>query len=265
MKKCFYGCKSLTTAPVIPNGVNDMGGAFQGCTALTTVPNIPSACANYNSTFYGCTSLVTVPSDGWKGNMGSTFNQCNKLNCQINIESATNLHYTFYKCYALTYTPSLPSEATNLEMVSCFQYCSSLVTPPTIPNGVTRMTSCFQGCTSLTTAPNIPLSTKGQLLDALMRDCTSITSVTIPLEVLTNSYWRMLYGCTALTNVDWIGLTTTGIDVGALTGNDSRVLFTQADIQELVPEHLADLYKDKIKISFSNKTITINDTDTTWE
>ena len=26
-----------------------------------------------------------------------------------------------------------------------------------------------------------------------------------------------------------------------------------------------DKYKDKIKISFSNKTITINDTDTIWE
>ena len=31
----FFGCSSLTTAPVIPESVTNLSGTFSGCTALT--------------------------------------------------------------------------------------------------------------------------------------------------------------------------------------------------------------------------------------
>ena len=37
MCNCFYGCTSLTQAPVIPSSVTDMHSCFYGCTNITTV------------------------------------------------------------------------------------------------------------------------------------------------------------------------------------------------------------------------------------
>ena len=202
----------------IPPKVTDMNSAFYKCSALTIAPIIPNSVTNMQQCFRQCASLTTVPNIG---------------------NSVTKLENTFTDCTSLTTAPIIPNSVTNMN--STFYGCSSLTQAPVIPQGVTNMQSTFQGCTSLTTAPNIPLSTKGYSLDSLLRDCPLITSVAIPLEVLTYSYWQLLYGCTGLTNIDWIGVATTSLNVNSLKGNDVRVVFAQADIQELVPEHLADL------------------------
>ena len=39
--------------------------------------------------------------------------------------------------------------------------------------------------------------------------------------------------------------------------------YEQETVKSLVPEHLDDLYKDKIKISFGDNKITVNNTETT--
>ena len=58
MTGAFNNCTSLTTAPVIPSGVTDIGGLFSGCESLTTAPVIPSGVTNMNNTFNKCTSLT---------------------------------------------------------------------------------------------------------------------------------------------------------------------------------------------------------------
>ena len=195
MQSTFVNCTSLTTAPVIPNGVTNMQDTFKGCTSLTTVPNIPSSCTNFGSTFARCSSLVTLPSDGYKGNMSTTFELCTKLNCQINIESANNLQYTFQGCSALTIPPSLPGTAT-CTMQQCFRNCTSLTTAPTIPQGVTNINATFEGCTSLTQAPVIP---QGVIeLYGTFQKCTSLTTApTIPSSVTIMN--ETFSGCTSLT------------------------------------------------------------------
>ena len=88
--------------------------------------------------------------------------------------------------------------------------------------------------------------------------CDKISSITLPLSSLGN-YNYPLSGCTQLTDITWVGKIAKDFDLNVL-GAPS---YTQADIQELVPEHLEDLYKDKIKISFGDNKITVNNTETT--
>ena len=77
----FYGCTSLTTAPVLPATTlasSCYKGMFQGCTGLTTAPELPAttlASSCYQQMFYGCSSLnyikamfTTTPSTSYTQN-----------------------------------------------------------------------------------------------------------------------------------------------------------------------------------------------------
>ena len=255
LNETFRGTK-ITTAPVLPDGVTSLNGTFRECPNLTTVGNIPSACNNYNATLYGCTKLISVPEDGWKGDMDSTFRRCTSLNQRIVINSATYLAHTFRECSSLSVTPTLP-EVVNGSMDSCFHNCSNLVTPPKTPKLITNMNAAYYNCTSLTTAPEIPndITNIGTILYG-----TKITELTLPLDSITN-YGNALYACGLLTDITWTGKRKTDLNLGA--GGLTCPSYTQTDIQELVPEHLDDLYKDKIKINFGGNKITINNTETT--
>ena len=258
MQSCFQGCSSLTTTPVIPEGVTNMYGCFQSCTSLTTVLNIPNSCISFGQAFDNCQSLVTVPSD-WQGDMNMTFKNCPKLNCQINISSATNLSSTFQNCQSLTIPPVL-SNVSNCSMQSCFHSCKSLTEAPVIPEGVTNMNSCFEGCTSLVEAPYI--SENVTQADALYRNCTSLTKAVLPIG--NANCYLSLAGANNVTDIIFVGLRTTDYNMSWITDRfDSSIICS--NIQELVPEHLADLHKDKAIFDFSNKKITINNTETTWE
>lgn len=256
LKSAFSGTK-ITTAPVLPDGVTSLNSTFNGCTELTTVRNIPSACNDYNGTFWGCTKLTSVPEEGWNGNMNSTFRDCKSLNQKIIINSATTLAYTFRECSSLSITPTLPEVIPNNgDMTSCFYRCSSLTIPPNTPEGIINIGDCYIYCTSLTEAPKLPVGIIN--INGVVNGCNKISSISLPLSSLGN-YNYPLSGCTQLTDITWVGKIAKDFDLNVL-GAPS---YTQADIQELVPEHLDDLYKDKIKISFGNNKITVNDTETT--
>lgn len=249
MASCFTNCSSLVEAPVIPNGVTSMVNCFKGCTSLVSIGNIPSNCGNYMAMCEGCTSLTSVPTDGWQSNMSYCFFNCSSLNQQINISSTFNLLQTFMNCSSLSITPTLPSTA-NCIMQSCFQGCTSLVTPPVTPEGVTNMHSCYKWCGNLSSAPNIPESCNNIYLT--FQDCSKFTSISIPLHI--TAYGEALSGCNSLTDITWTGLRTADFSLASL-GTPS---YAQADIKELVPEHLDDLYKDTIKLDCNNQKITIN-------
>ena len=257
MVATFDSCTSLTQAPTIPQGVTNMQSTFQGCTALTTVPNIPSSCEYYDKTFYNCTKLSSVPIDGWKGYFYRTFYKCSSLNQQINIESATLLDSVFEDCSSLTYTPILPSNYTG-SMQNCFKNCTSLTQAPVIPDGVTNMGTCFNGCKSLKQGPVLPESV---IQMHQIYATAGVTDVYIPLTNV-STYDYALNNTGGITNVTWVGERKSSYNVKSLAGNAS---IPKTDIQELVPEHLADLYKDKAIFDFSKKEITINNTKTTLE
>ena len=61
MTNCFFDCKSLIQAPVIPAGVTDMSYCFYGCESLTQAPVIPAGVTDMVSCFYYCKSLTQAP------------------------------------------------------------------------------------------------------------------------------------------------------------------------------------------------------------
>jgi hypothetical protein len=88
MLMTFNGCKSLTTAPVIPEGVTELYNTFGGCTSLRTAPVIPESVTNMYNTFGSCTSLTTAPVIPiGVTNMYATFSGCSALAGSITINA----------------------------------------------------------------------------------------------------------------------------------------------------------------------------------
>ena len=212
MYATFRDCKSLTTVSNIPGSVTIMKQTFYGCTSLIIPPDIPNSVTDMNSTFYNCTSLTTAP------NIGS---------------NVTDMESTFYGCTSLITVPNLPNSVTY--MYYTFRGCSSLTTVPDIPNGVTIMVGTFDGCTSLITAPKI-LSTSITSINSLYYGCTKLQSCEVPIYA--SNYSNALRDVPSTCNITWLGERTTDFDVyNTLYYRNAN----QADIRELVVEHLANL------------------------
>ena len=179
MQKTFYNCKSLTTAPVIPNSVTTLYQTFFNCTKLTTAPIIPSSVTNMVGTFQNCTSLKTY--------VGST-NPDGDFSGYILPNSITSLSDTFNKCTAITTAPSIPNSV--IHMSSTFAGCTALTTAPVIPNSVTNMSSTFFGCTALTTAPVIPNNVI--YMSSTFYGCTALAG-SITINATPTDYSNCLY------------------------------------------------------------------------
>lgn len=249
----------ITTAPVLPNGVTSLNDTFKECPNLTTVGNIPSSCTDYNNAFRGCSKLTSVPETGWKGNMTATF-AYSSINQKIVINSANSLDTTFGWCSSLKITPTLPKEMKG-SMATCFRN-TGLTTPPQTPEKVTNMNNSYYDCVSLTTAPYIPNSVTN--IATLVYNCNKLTEITIPLDSIT-SYINALCG-TGIQKVNWVGKRKTNFNIisnGLYGGYIGTNEYEQETIKSLVTDHLEDLYKDKIKISFVDNKITVNGTEKT--
>ena len=227
--RLFYGCTSLTQAPVLPATTLadycyfDM---FYGCTALTQAPELPAttlAYYCYGQMFYGCTSLTQapeLPATNLAGGCYTTmFMGCTSLTQAPELH-ATNLVYRCYYgmfsgCTALTQTPELP--VTNLAedcYAAMFSYCTALTQAPELPatNLATRCYNfMFSGCTSLTQAPELPATTLAYYCyEYMFERCTSLTQAPeLPATNLAGGcYEGMFYGCTSLTQAPELPATT---------------------------------------------------------
>ena len=198
MRYCFYNCKSLTQAPVIPSGVINMSSCFSGCKSLTQAPVIPSGVTNMSSCFAFCKSLTQAPvipsgvTDMW-----SCFFGCKSLTqAPVIPSSVTDMSRCFSDCTSLIQAPEIPSGVTN--MYDCFSGCTSLTQAPVIPSGVTNMSSCFFGCTSLTQAPVIPSGVTN--MTQCFSGCISLTQAPMIPSGVTNMSW-CFFGCEKITAV----------------------------------------------------------------
>ena len=158
----FYGCNSLTTAPVLPATTLAMqcyDSMFHGCSSLTAAPELPAttlAVSCYINMFHGCSSLTTAP-----------------------VLPATTLARS---CYS-----------------SMFSGCNSLTTAPVLP-ATTLASSCynnmFYNCTSLTTAPELPATTlERSCYTSMFYNCTNLNYIkamftTTPSGQYTSSWVR---------------------------------------------------------------------------
>ena len=166
-RRLFYGCTSLTKAPVLPATTlaqSCYSYMFQGCTSLAEAPALPATTLSdncYQNMFYHCASLTEAPV------------------LPVTTLAQSCYSYMFNGCTSLTKAPVLP--ATTLAD-SCY-------------NGM------FKGCTSLTEAPALPVTTLAQNCYSYMfQGCTSLTKAPVlPATTLTNScYSTMFSGCTCL-------------------------------------------------------------------
>jgi len=185
MSYCFYGCTSLTQAPVIPNSVTDMTHCFSGCTSLVKAPVIPNSVTDMHHCFYGCESLEQAPVIPDKvTDMSSCFHGCKSLTqAPVIPDKVTDMRYCFCDCKSLTQAPVIPDKVTD--MGRCFDGCTSLTQAPVIPSSVTNMNSCFYGCTSLTSVTlkcNYPSSAAGAFIENAFKNCYSLmaNSIKVP-------------------------------------------------------------------------------------
>ena len=193
----FFGCTSLTKAPVLPAttlAFNCYESMFEGCTSLTKVFALPATTLVeycYYRMFYGCTSLTTA----------------------FEILPATTLALYCYEnmfrgCTSLTIAPSLP--ATTLPKYcyeGMFWDCTSLTNAPELP-ATTLADRCyanmFENCTNLAIAPALPATTLAyDCYSDMFYGCTSLTAAPVlPATALADScYTYMFYGCTNLNYV----------------------------------------------------------------
>ncbi len=199
----FYGCTSLTKAPVLPaTTLADWcySNMFNGCTSLTQAPallatTLASRC--YNQMFHSCTSLTHAPA------LPAT-------------TLTDNCYYgMFWNCTSLTQAPELP--ATTLAdwcYQSMFGGCTSLTQAPALP-ATTLAEGCyremFYNCTALTQAPALPATMlTRQCYYGMFYNCTALTQApAIPATTLADSCYRSMFGgCTSLTQAPALPATT---------------------------------------------------------
>lgn len=110
-----------------------------------------------------------------------------------------NLKFCFDGCSNLVTPPSLPPAVGSMER--CFYGCSSMTTPPVIPNVANDLSYCFYGCSSMTSAPDLSPTTVGSVaslnLNNCFNGCSSITQApTIP------SHTTNMDGCFRGTSIE---------------------------------------------------------------
>ena len=204
----FFGCTSLTKAPVLPAttlALNCYHSMFKGCTNLTKVFALPATTVADSCCFHmfeGCTSLTTA----------------------FELLPATTLVGGCYEgmfrgCTSLTSAPSLP--ATTLAgdcYTHMFRDCTSLTSAPALPANTLAYycyANMFEGCTSLTTAPALPATTLAvYCYKDMFRGCTSLTNApSLPATTLVGScYIYMFWGCTNLNYVKMLATENTTKD-----------------------------------------------------
>ena len=174
---------SVTFAPTsvtfAPNSqIVDMFNTFAYCTALTSI-EIPASVIQMYSTFANCTSLASV-----------TF----APNSQLEDISGYDSSGTFGNCTSLT-SITIPASVKYLGQAS----------------GDQTEGYVFDGCTSLVSVTFEEGSQLEVIGFAAFRNCTSLTSITIPASVrrLAGSFVAAqngtFYGCTSLASVTFEG------------------------------------------------------------
>lgn len=196
----FKNNKNIRTVN-INNGVkikdNNAEYMFYGCTNLTSVKGMPDSVINMEHTFDGCLVMPqaeTLPSK--VTNTRYTYQDCKKLSSAPVVPDTVKTdkaEYMFKGCTTLVTAPEMPQGITSLKDV--FSGCTNLKNVPAIPNSVTNMENTFSGCTSLTAAPAIPANVT--TMKNTFSGCTSLTSAPkIPDKVTTMEC--TFSGCTRL-------------------------------------------------------------------
>ena len=113
MYATFYGCTSLTTAPVIPNSVTNMDSTFYGCTSLVEGAILHENITTIQTIYSGCTSLkkVYIPLSANWISLNRPLNDCRSLEEVIWVGNR-NTSYDVYDLINSNYV-LLPRQSIN--------------------------------------------------------------------------------------------------------------------------------------------------------
>ena len=177
--------------------------------------------------------------------MSGCFQDCTALTqAPIIPDGVTNMSNTFYGCTKLTAAPNIPSGVLTIN--ACFRGCTSLEEPPTISSNpkLNNMGNAFYGCTKLKHGVVFEQDRDINMANAYV-SCTSLESAHIPLSFnypRTSQPYPFFQGVGHPVDIIWVGERKGDMYVANVWGKTFfDVNLYEADIKELVPEHLADL------------------------
>ncbi len=248
--KAFENCSSLTSVTIL-NSVTSIGNsAFYNCSSLTSV-TIPDSVTSIGYwAFGGCSGLTSVTIPNSVTNIGNhAFHDCTGLTSVTIPNSVTSIGYeAFAYCSSLT-SVTIGNSVTSIEE-GAFSGCSSLTTM-TIPNSVTYIGGwVFEGCGITSPVYNshvfayMPPTYYGNysivdgievLSDGAFKNCTDMTSVTIPVSVTNIGRWTF-ENCSSLTSVT-IPNSVTSIGEGAFSGCSGLTSVTLGTSVEVIEEY----------------------------
>ena len=142
MNCMFYGCRGLTTIPLInTSNATTMVSMFSSCSSLTSVPLLnTSKVTNMEYMFADCRNLQSIP--------------------QLDTGNVTNMNYMFIRS-TIESIPSLDTSKVT-SMAGMFKDCFRLASAPMFnTSNVTNMYYMFSGCNLLTTVPAYDVSNVG--------------------------------------------------------------------------------------------------------
>ena len=195
--EAFESCSGLTSV-TIGNSVTSIGGgAFESCSGLTsvTIPNSVTSIGEY--AFAECSSLTSITIGNSVTSIGSSaFSNCSGLKSITIPNSVTSIgEYAFAECSSLT-SITIPNSVTSIGDYA-FVACSSLPVENNLRYADTYLVEAVDRTLS---TYSIKEGTKW-IGENAFRDCSSLTSITIPNSVTSIGY-EAFCNCKGLTSIN---------------------------------------------------------------